>query len=47
MYQRGVGVVTTARVKAVNICFITPQQTFHHPRTSNAHTGISDTQMHY
>ena len=34
------------QVKAVNICFITPQQTIYHLRTQNIRTRISDTQMH-
>ena len=42
----GVGVLTIAWVKIVNICFITFQQTIYHPRTRNVRTRVSDTQMH-
>ena len=42
----GVGVLTMARVEAVNICFITPQQTIYYPRTRIVQTRVSDTQMH-
>ena len=37
----GVVVLTIAQVKAVNICFITPQQTFYHLRTRNARLGTA------
>ena len=42
----GVVVLTIARVKAVSICFITPQQTIYHLRTCDVRTRVSDTQMH-
>ena len=35
-----------ARVKSVNICFITHQQTINHPRTRNVRARISNTQIH-
>ena len=39
-------VLTQARVKAVNICFVTPQQTIYHLHTCNNRMRVSDTQMH-
>ena len=39
-------VLTIAQVKAVNICFITPQQTIYHLRTRNVRTRVAATQMH-
>ena len=36
--------LTIARVKADNICLITPQQTIYHPRACNVGTHMSDTQ---
>ena len=44
----GVRVLIIARVKAVNICFITPQQTtmYLSSLTRKVHTLISDTHIH-